>query len=249
MVKPEEQLGNHNYEVGTQNQPQVAGYQSGATTPQPPTNPQPPVQPYASAPNPIAKTRYPWFKDIFGIFLFIVAVVVGAWLINTLVFRSFSVTGPSMEDTFYTGDRIIVNRLPMTAAAVSGNEYVPPRGQIIVFKNPMFQPGMADEYIVKRVIGLPGERVVVNDCKAMVYNIDHPDGFNPYDNFDVADRTSCVTGDIERTVPEGEIFVIGDHRDGQHSLDSRNGLSTIPLDDVVGPVGMRIFPVNKIQVY
>lgn len=200
-------------------------------------------------PQPAAKARYPWLKDLFGIFLFVLAVIVGAWLINTLVFRSFSVTGPSMEDTLYTGDRIIVNRLPMTGASITNKQYTPGRGQVIVFKNPMFQPGMADEYIVKRTVAFPGERVVVKDCTAKVYNSENPDGFNPYDNFDVTDKTLCVTGDIDRTVPDDEIFVIGDHRNGQYSLDSRNGLSTIPLSDIVGPVGLRIFPINKVRTF
>ncbi len=217
--------------------------------PTPPATPPPMAKSIIDAPTPVAKKSYPWMKDLLGIFLFIAAVIIGAWLINTLVFRSFSVTGPSMEDTMYTGDRIIVNRVPMTAAAVSGKTYTPQRGQVIVFKNPLYQPGMEDEYIVKRVIGLSGERVVVQNCDVTVYNDEHPDGFNPYEKFDVSDNELCVSGDVDRIVPDGEIFVIGDHRNGQYSFDSRNGLSTVPLGDVVGPVGFRLFPLNKIRTF
>lgn len=198
-------------------------------------------------PNPTARARYPWLKDVVGILLFIIAVIAGAAVINAVVFRTFSVIGPSMEDTLYTGERLIVNRLPVTASVIGGTQYVPDRGQVIVFKNPQFKPGDADEYIVKRVIGLPGERVTVENCLVAVYNFQNPNGFNPYENFDVSNQSDCVTGSGDWTVPKGEIFVIGDHRNGNYSLDSRSGLSTIPLGDVVGPVSMRIWPFEKFR--
>lgn len=184
-------------------------------------------------------------KDVFGILAFIVAVIVGAWLINALVFRSFSVSGPSMEDTLHTGDRLIVNRLPMTWAALQGKEYIPERGHVIVFKNPMFSQMQQDEYIVKRVIAFEGELVKVHNGTVTVYNNANPNGFNPYDSIDIP--KDYVTGEVEKVVGPGEIFVIGDHRDGEFSLDSRNGLGTIPLFDIVGPVGARIFPLDKIS--
>ena len=200
-------------------------------------------------PNPTARTRYPWLRDAVGILLFVIAVIAGAAIINVIIFRTFSVIGPSMEDTLYTGERLIVNRLPVTASIISGTQYTPDRGQVIVFKNPQFKPGDADEHIVKRVIGLPGERVTVDDCLVTVYNFQYPDGFNPYNDFDVSNKNDCVTGAGDWTVPKGEIFVIGDHRNGNYSLDSRSGLSTIPLGDVVGPVSMRIWPIEKFRFF
>ena len=185
-------------------------------------------------------------RDTLGIVWFVIAVVVGAWLINALVFRSFSVTGPSMESTMFTGDRLIVNRLPMTWSALRGAPYMPTRGHVIVFKNPKFEEMRADEYVVKRVIGLPGEQVEVSGGKVTVYNSEHPSGFNPYDGVSV--YPSLVTGQVDKTVvPDGQIFVIGDNRGGNESLDSRNGLGLIPLNNIVGPVVMRIYPFTKIS--
>lgn len=184
-------------------------------------------------------------KDIFGVITFIVAVIVGAWLINALVFRSFSVTGPSMETTMFTGDRLIVNRLPVTYDALQGNPYVPERSHVVVFRNPMFDTMRSDEFVVKRVIGLPGDRVVVTGGQVTVFNEQNPDGFNPYANVDVYEST--VTGQVDEEVKAGMIFVIGDNRGGQQSLDSRNGLGQIPLDNVVGPVALRIYPFSKIS--
>ena len=194
-----------------------------------------------------ALNRHQGLKDFLSIATFVVAVIVGAWLINFLVFRSFNVSGPSMETTLQTGDRLIVNRLPVTWEHIQGHAYVPKRGEIIVFKNPMYQQMMSDEYIVKRVVAFPGERVVVKDGTVTVYNQQNPNGFNP-DKLNPGPG-SPTSGSVDRTVQDNELFVMGDHRVGEYSLDSRNGLGTIPYDHLIGPVVMRIYPFTKVQLF
>jgi len=191
-------------------------------------------------------TRHPLLKDVISIVIFVICVVIGTVLINTFVFRSFNVVGPSMESTLYTGDRLIVNRLAVTATQLQNKSYIPERGQVIVFKNPHYSRGIEDEYIVKRVIGLPGERVVLKDGVYTVYNEESPNGFNPDDDNN-GEPGSPTSGEVDTIVPEGEIFVSGDHRQGNYSYDSRNGLGTIPLYDIVGPVSFRVFPFDKIR--
>ena len=196
-------------------------------------------------------TRHPFTKDIIGIVIFIVCVVIGTVLINTFVFRSFNVVGPSMETTLFTGDRLIVNRLPVTLAQLQNKTYQPKRGQVIVFKNPHFSATMEDEFIVKRVIGLPGEHVVLKDGHYIVFNSQFPNGFNPDDN-NRSEPGSPTSGEADEIVPAGELFVSGDHRQGNYSYDSRNGsngLGTIPLFDVIGPAELRIFPFDKIRTF
>lgn len=153
-----------------------------------------------------------------------------------------------METTLYTGDRLIVDRLPVTWSQLQNKQYVPNRGQIIVFKNPLYTVGNADEYIVKRVIAFAGERVVLKDGKYTVYNTANPNGFNP-DDANHGEPGSPTSGEFDGIVPDGTLFVSGDHRQGNYSLDSRNGLGYIPLYDVVGPVSLRIFPFNKIRTF
>lgn len=153
-----------------------------------------------------------------------------------------------MEDTLFTSDRLIVNRIPVTISSIKGKPYTPERGEIIVFKNPKYSNGVGDEYIVKRVIAFAGERVVLDNGKYTVFNDDYPDGFNPDDtnNGEPADYTS---GAIDTVVPKGELFVSGDHRNGNYSFDSRNGLGNIPLYDVIGPVSIRLFPFDKVRFF
>lgn len=190
--------------------------------------------------------QHPFLKDFLGLIVFAICVFAGTMLINTFVFRSFNVEGPSMEKTLYTGDRLIVNRLPVTAAQLQNKPYVPERGQIIVFKNPLFNAGNGDEYIVKRVIAFPGERVVLKDGQYTVYTADQPAGFNP-DDANHGEPGSPTSGSVDTVVPTGTLFVSGDHREGSYSFDSRNGLGFIPYYDVVGPVSLRIFPFTAMR--
>ena len=138
-------------------------------------------------------TRHPRIKDILNFIGFVLLVLIGTLLINTYVFRSFSVSGHSMDHTLADGDRLIVDRLPVTAALLKNKPYVPNRGQIIVFKNPRFLAGMHDEFIVKRVIAFPGERVTVKDGTLTVYNREHPNGFHPDDEYRRARQAATST--------------------------------------------------------
>lgn len=192
--------------------------------------------------------RHPLSKDILGIAVFVACVIIGTILINSFVFRSFSVVGGSMEKTMYTGDRLIVNRLPVTWSMLQNKTYTPERGQVIVFKNPKYYVGVGDEYIVKRVIAFAGERVVLENGHYMVYNKNNPNGFNP-DDKNNNEPSSPTSGEVNTVVPRGELFVSGDHRQDNYSYDSRNGLGTIPLYDVVGPVSLRLFPFDKIRAF
>ena len=165
-----------------------------------------------------------------------------------------------MENTLHGDDRVIVNRVPVTIAHFLGQEYVPERGQVIVFANgdatgPLTcgaESGIADQYIIKRVIAFPGERVRVQDGKLTVYNDEYPEGFSP----DEATRKSdtdgpkeYTSGEIDTIVPEGEIFVSGDNREGSHSYDSRNGLGTVPYCRIIGPAVFRLYPFTQMRFF
>ena len=191
-------------------------------------------------------------KDVLSLVVFVVCVVIGTLVLNAFVFRSYNVVGSSMENTLQNDDRVIVNRMPVTWAHFLGQEYVPKRGQIIVFANgdasgPLTcgaPAGQVDQYIIKRVIAFPGERVTVKDGVLTVYNDEHPDGYSPNNG-----PKEYSSGDVDVVVPAGEIFVAGDNREGSHSFDSRSGLGTIPYCRIIGPAVLRIYPFSGIRVF
>ena len=82
--------------------------------------------------------RHPNVKDALNLVTFAICVAVGTIFINSFIFRTFSVVGPSMEPTMHTGDRLIVNRIPVTMSSLKNELYMPKRGEIIVFENPRY---------------------------------------------------------------------------------------------------------------
>lgn len=191
--------------------------------------------------------KHPMIRDGIGIAGFIVAVLVGTFILNSYVFRSYNVIGRSMESTLSHGDRILVNRLPVTWAHLRNQYYQPERGQIIVAENP-HNSGGGDRFIIKRVIAFAGERVVVQDGVLTVFNDEWPEGFKPDGDF-AAELVGITSGSIDVIVPAGEVFVSGDNREGTNSHDSRNGLGTVPQFDIIGPAGIRIWPLNRIRTF
>lgn len=215
--------------------------------------------------------KHPLLKDLLSLGGFIVVIILGTLFLNTYIYRSYNVVGGSMENTLHENDRVIVNRAAVSWAHFTGSEYVPERGQVIVFLNedeakvaeykaqgiehPMtcdVPSNVSDQYIIKRVIAFPGERITVKGGVMTIYNDEHPDGF-VYDNEWRVSETDgpkeYTSGEVDITVPEGELFVSGDNREGSHSWDSRNGLGTIPYCRVVGPVMMRLFPLDKMRTF
>lgn len=204
--------------------------------------------------------RHPILKDLLSLAIFVGAVALGTLLLNTFVFRSYNVVGGSMENTLLNDDRVIVNRLTVSWSHFLGHEYVPKRGQVIVFANGdssgvmtcSAPTGIQDQYIIKRVIAYPGERVTVKSGVMTIYNDEHPEGFIYDKEWRVSSEDGpkeYTSGEVDITVPEGELFVSGDNREGSNSYDSRNGLGTIPYCRVVGPIAMRLFPLTRMRFF
>ena len=167
-------------------------------------------------------------------------------LIFTLyILQPYRVSGESMMPTLSNGDRLFVLRSGKVAANTLGYNYVPKRGEIIVFHSKL-----RDNKWIKRVVGLPGERVVIRNNIITIYNEEHPEGFifelatdPPLEDFPATEPV------VDRIVGRGEIFVLGDNRLPQKSSDSRGTLGNIDLEDVDGTVVIRVVPVLEFRFF
>lgn len=171
-----------------------------------------------------------------------------ALFLTSFVFQSYEVDGPSMQTTLQNQDRLIVYKLPRTWSRITGHPYTPHRTDIVIFNHSEGAEleGLDNKQLIKRVIGLPGERVVVKDNVLTVYNKEHPEGFQPDRTYPYGSVITETSGDVDLVVPENEIFVAGDNR--ANSLDSRY-FGTVPVSDVVGKLGIRIYPFNQTRVF
>jgi signal peptidase I len=190
--------------------------------------------------------KSPWFShakaglSTLGIIAGAVSV---ALIIVVYIIQFYHVDGPSMEAELHHRDRLLVVKIPRTLARLTGHDYIPRRYDIIIFERPhSAATKVRESQLIKRVIGLPGDRIVINDNKVTIYNNDHPDGFNPDEGQDYAGWIYSTSGNQDITVPTGQIFVLGDNR--ANSTDSRE-LGPIPAKNIIGKTWLRVVPDPK----
>lgn len=205
-----------------------------------------PTLPTAPPPAP----KHEGLRSILSTLAILIAAPIIAIFLTTFVFQSYEVDGPSMETTLENHDRLIVLKVPKTISELLNKDYVPARNDIIIFKTSAVQDGSLDDgsekQLVKRVIGLPGDRVVVKNGSITVYNAEHPEGFDPDAGQNHGDAVSVTPGDGDWDVGEGEVFVCGDNR--VNSLDSRS-IGTIPSKDIIGKLILRIYPLDTVKKF
>lgn len=149
--------------------------------------------------------------------------------IKYYVAQPFIVSGSSMVPTFRDGEYLIIDQLSYRTSE-------PQRGDIVVFKYPKDNT----QYFIKRIVGLPGEKVTIRDTKVYITNQENPKGFELKEEY--LSSGSMTLGVNENNVVSlgaDEYFVLGDNRAG--SSDSRFW-GPVPEYDLVGKVFIRAFP-------
>lgn len=184
---------------------------------------------------------------LLGILNWIIVPVAIVFILHNFVFQAFHVIGSSMVPTLHETDYLIISKVGATESSIErslgkNDPYIPKRSEIIVFHYPK-DPTLI---FVKRVIGLPGERVVVKNGSVTIFNGTHPDGFNP-DAGTVRTQYPSL-GDIDEVVPASNIFVMGDNRTPNGSYDSRDW-GFLPTNYIIGNAELRLLPVDKATVF
>lgn len=185
------------------------------------------------------------WRSVLSTILILATASVIALSISSFVVQSYQVDGQSMETTLQDHDRLIVNKIPRTWARFTSHDYIPKRGQVIIFN----QSGIGGEssgqkQLIKRVVGLPGEHVVVKAGSIVIYNSDNPNGFNPDKLGSYRIAATDTPGNVDLTLTKDEIFVCGDNR--TNSEDSRY-FGPVLSRNIVGKLVIRILPLNNVQ--
>lgn len=193
----------------------------------------------------------------------VVAALVLSLLVKTFLVQAFYIPSESMEDTLLRGDRVLVSQLTPGPFALQ-------RGDVVVFEDPGgwlqpvpepdrgplgdavvdvltfvgVLPSNSGQHLIKRVIGLPGDRVVCCDAQGLttVNGVALQEGFL---------KPGSVSSEVEFdvTVPPDSLWVEGDNR--QNSGDSRYhpgspGGGAVPVDDVVGRALVVVWPLDRL---
>ncbi len=169
-----------------------------------------------------------FFRELIEIIFFVAVIVIP---IQTFVGRTFIVIGNSMFPTFENKDYLIVDKLTYHFKA-------PSRGDVIVFHPPINEK----TYYIKRVIGLPGETVIVKKNEVTIINEAFPEGVTleqPY-------ASSLGESESNLTLKADEYFVMGDNR--AVSSDSRVW-GILPKENISGRAFMRLYPFTKIDIW
>lgn len=163
-----------------------------------------------------------WTKSI-GTALVIVLII------HFFIFNLSTVKGQSMEPTLVDGEWLFINKI---GYIIGG----PDRGDIVILKDPNNNLGFR-EFLVKRIVGLPGETVEVSNGKLYIESIEQNE---PFTNVDIEDGNY---GPV--VIPEGEFFVMGDNRHRMASTDSRI-FGFVPEKLIKGKAQFVMWPVDKI---
>lgn len=180
-----------------------------------------------------------WQTEIWDLLKTILIFAAVYFVVKTFIAQPFLVKGRSMEQTFSDGDYLIVDEL-------SYRFRDPQRFEVVVFHTEFIPGGAQREYYIKRVIGLPGDRVVIKDGKVIIYerNGDIP---TELDEAYISDGIKTLSPEpIDIVLETNKYFVLGDNRG--NSSDSRYW-GVLDKSYIVGKPVVRLFPFNAITVF
>jgi signal peptidase I len=194
------------------------------------------------------------YYGVGGFLLELIKIVFWAFLIiapiRMFLFQPFFVQGASMEPNFENNQYLIINEFgyKKTNVGVPGKSFfsVEPfkkleRGDVVVFR----YPKNPSQFFIKRIIGLPGEKIEIKNNRVVIYNSENPDGLT-LDERKYLSESIRTSGDLVLKLNDSEYFVMGDNR--LFSSDSRYW-GPVPTSDIIGKVLLRAWPLNNVAVF
>ena len=194
------------------------------------------------------------YQGVGEFILEIVKVVALAFIIivpiRVFLFQPFFVQGASMEPNFEDGQYLIINEFGYKETDIKiGDQSILnvdsfkeiERQQVVVFRYPLDPK----KFFIKRVIGLPGEKIQIKDNKVTIFNQEYPNGLM-LDEKNYIPVGSTTKGEETITLDENQYFVLGDNR--LHSSDSRVW-GPVSKEDMIGAVLLRAWPLDKVSIY
>lgn len=174
-----------------------------------------------------------FFASLLEVLEIAVIAVAAVFIVRTFLVQPFLVDGTSMVPTFSNGDYVLTDELTYRIRP-------PERGEVVVFHD-VSDPST---YLIKRIIGLPGETVIINNNTVTIENKQDPGGF-VLDEYYLPKGT-VTSGDEDITLSSSSYFMMGDNR--AVSYDSRSW-GPLPAGNIVGLVRFRLWPLNAMQIF
>jgi signal peptidase I len=202
-----------------------------------PTEGVPDPAPAGREPRGLAKAIGPVAANVVEWLVVIAGAVLLALLIKAFVLQAFFIPSLSMASTLEKGDRVLVNKLSYTFGDVD-------RGDIVVFERPPTETAGDIPDLIKRVVGLPGESVVIKDGTVYVDGLALDEPYLDDTMVTSTASTPLKCSDIEPcVVPPDYVWVMGDNR--PDSKDSRF-FGAIPESSIAGRSFVRIWPLDRL---
>jgi signal peptidase I len=154
--------------------------------------------------------------------------------VRSYVMQPFFVSGKSMEPNFHDGDYLIIDE-------ISYRIDEPKRGDVIIFR----YPRNPKEFFIKRIVGLPGERVEIKDGQITIYNNENQDGIMLDEDIYIPLDTK-TTGSYNAILKNDEYYVLGDNRNA--SADSRIW-GALEEHFIIGKAWIRAWPFDDFTVF
>jgi len=175
-----------------------------------------------------ARSPKSFFIELIKIVLIALVVIVP---IRYFLFQPFYVRGASMEPNFYDNEYLIIDEITYRFTE-------PQRGDVVVVKATTNE----SDYLIKRIIGLPGETVKIKDGEVLIYYPGDKAGNLLNESYLAEDIQTFGAKDI--TLGENEYYVMGDNR--PVSLDSRS-FGPLPKDNIIGRAWLRVWPFDAMS--